>query len=66
MEVENIGLRPGIQAYAVRFLKYDCNISYQPVLANAPTTPDRINDIGMLEKYWEDELSEVWMVVFSS
>jgi len=66
MEAEKIGLRLGIQAYAVRFLKYDCNISYQPVLANSPTTPDRIHDIGMLEKYCEDELSEVWMLVLSS
>jgi len=65
MEAENSGLHPAIEDYAVRFLKYECSTSTHSVLAEAPTTPDRVNDAGILEKSWEGELSEVWTLSFN-
>ncbi|XP_020250353.1 chromatin modification-related protein EAF1 B-like isoform X2 [Asparagus officinalis] len=57
MEAGNISLHPSIQSYAVRFLKYDRSTSTS-VLAEAPPTPDRVNDAGILEKTWDSEVSE--------
>ena len=46
-----------IQSYALRFLEFNCNVSECLSLAEAPSTPDRLNDIGILKV--PDELSEV-------
>lgn len=59
MEAGKISIRPSIQGYAIRFLEYDCSKSALPVLAEAPPTPDRVNDAAIIEKSWEGELSEV-------
>ncbi|XP_050206923.1 chromatin modification-related protein EAF1 B-like isoform X2 [Mercurialis annua] len=46
-----------IQGYAVRFLR--CNNSPIPSLeAEAPATPDRLGDSGIVETSWEDHLTE--------
>uniref|UniRef100_A0A2N9I759 Myb-like domain-containing protein n=1 Tax=Fagus sylvatica TaxID=28930 RepID=A0A2N9I759_FAGSY len=45
-----------VLGYAVRFLKY--NSSLGPLQAEAPTTPDRISDIGIVGMSWEDHLTE--------
>ncbi|KAM3731635.1 hypothetical protein ACB098_12G179200 [Castanea mollissima] len=45
-----------VLGYAVRFLKY--NSSLGPLQAEAPTTPDRISDVGIVEMSWEDHLTE--------
>ncbi|KAG4120457.1 hypothetical protein ERO13_D11G144700v2 [Gossypium hirsutum] len=46
-----------IQAYAVRFLKY--NSSPVPTLqAEAPATPDRISDSGITDISWNEHLTE--------
>ncbi|KAH1081534.1 hypothetical protein J1N35_021295 [Gossypium stocksii] len=46
-----------IQAYAVRFLKY--NSSPVPTLqAEAPATPDRISDSGITDISWSEHLTE--------
>ncbi|XP_043805665.1 chromatin modification-related protein EAF1 B isoform X3 [Manihot esculenta] len=46
-----------IQGYAVRFLK--CNSAAVPSLqADAPATPDRIADSGIIQTSWEDHLTE--------
>ncbi|XP_020539175.1 chromatin modification-related protein EAF1 B isoform X2 [Jatropha curcas] len=59
LERQNSGkniARP-IQGYAVRFLK--CNSSIVPSLqAEAPATPDRIADSGIIGMSWEDHLTE--------
>uniref|UniRef100_A0A5B6ZQG6 Chromatin modification-related protein EAF1 B-like n=1 Tax=Davidia involucrata TaxID=16924 RepID=A0A5B6ZQG6_DAVIN len=48
---------PAVQGYAVRFLKY--NSSFVLVgQAEAPVTPDRVSDLGMLEMSWEDNFTE--------
>ncbi|KAH7667055.1 hypothetical protein IHE45_12G035000 [Dioscorea alata] len=56
-----------VQDYAVRFLEYT-SMSDRPILPEAPTTPERIYDTGILEMSWDDHLSEVRIsvVVFSS
>lgn len=46
-----------IQSYALRFLEFNCNVSECLSLAEAPPTPDRLNDFGILKV--PDELSEV-------
>ncbi|KAJ6838659.1 chromatin modification-related protein EAF1 B isoform X3 [Iris pallida] len=62
LEAKNHSLQPAIQAYAVRFLKYDSDTFDHPVLAQGPTTPDRIHDEGVVEMPWEDQLSEEILV----
>ncbi|KAH7679081.1 Nucleoplasmin ATPase protein [Dioscorea alata] len=47
-----------VQDYAVRFLEYTNGMSDRPILPEAPTTPERIYDTGILEMSWEDHLSE--------
>lgn len=47
---------PHIQSYALRFLEFNCNVSECLSLAEAPPTPDRLNDFGILKV--PDELSE--------
>lgn len=64
-EAENISVRLGVQIYAVRFLKYDRGTSNHSELLSGPTTPDRIYDEGMRETCLDDELSEVWIFIFS-
>ncbi|OVA15959.1 SANT/Myb domain [Macleaya cordata] len=49
------GLQLAIQGYAVRFLKYTSTFDH-PDQAEAPLTPDRISDLGIME--WEDQFSE--------
>lgn len=63
-EVEKSGpvSRLAIHDYAVRFLEYNSTISDCSVLAEAPTTPDRLYDVGILEV--SDQLSEVWIIFF--
>ncbi|XP_002521085.2 chromatin modification-related protein EAF1 B isoform X1 [Ricinus communis] len=59
LETHNAGknLARLIQGYAVRFLK--CNNSAVPSLqAEAPATPDRIADSGIVGTSWEDHLTE--------
>ena len=47
-----------VRAYAVRFLK--TNRSNVPIgQAEAPVTPKRMSDLGLLEMSWEDRLTEV-------
>lgn len=46
-----------IQSYALRLLEYDINASECLPLAEAPPTPDRLNDFGILKV--PDQLSEV-------
>uniref|UniRef100_A0ACD5VRC9 Uncharacterized protein n=1 Tax=Avena sativa TaxID=4498 RepID=A0ACD5VRC9_AVESA len=45
-----------IQSYALRFLDYNCNVSPCLSLAEAPPTPERLNDFGILKV--PDELSD--------
>ncbi|KAG8387286.1 hypothetical protein BUALT_Bualt02G0005600 [Buddleja alternifolia] len=49
--------RPSVQAYAVRFLKYN-----KPSIFHSqdqvPLTPERISDSGILDLSWEDNLTE--------
>lgn len=45
-----------IQSYALRFLEYNCNLSSCLSLAEAPPTPERLNDFGILKV--PDELSD--------
>ncbi|XP_072959370.1 chromatin modification-related protein EAF1 B-like isoform X2 [Typha angustifolia] len=42
-------IRLAIHDYAVRFLKYNSTAPDCPVLAEAPTTPDRICSVGILD-----------------
>ncbi|KAJ0112465.1 hypothetical protein Patl1_01589 [Pistacia atlantica] len=50
-----------IQGYAVRFLKHNCS-SVPSLQAEAPATPDRISDLGIMEVSWDDHLTEViWL-----
>ncbi|KAJ6810251.1 chromatin modification-related protein EAF1 B-like isoform X1 [Iris pallida] len=58
VEAKNRCLNPAIQAYAVRFIKYDNGTFDHPVLVEAPSTPDRIHDTGVVDMSWEDQLSE--------
>ncbi|KAF8394106.1 hypothetical protein HHK36_020311 [Tetracentron sinense] len=46
-----------VQGYAVRFFKYNRSLD-RPVQAEAPMTPDRLSDWGILEMSWEDQSSE--------
>jgi len=48
-----------VHSYAVRFLKdiRSRGISSQ---AEAPTTPDKISDLGIVDMSWDDHLTEVW------
>ena len=50
-------LRYQIQDYAVRFLEYNNQVSDSVVLTEAPPTPDRLNDFGILKV--SDQLSQV-------
>ncbi|KAI3960659.1 hypothetical protein MKX01_003833 [Papaver californicum] len=50
------GVQLSVQGYAVRFLKYTKIAVDHPAQAEAPLTPDRISDLGIME--WEDQLSE--------
>ncbi|EOX93924.1 Helicase/SANT-associated, putative isoform 4 [Theobroma cacao] len=46
-----------IRAYALRFLKYSS--SHVPSLqAEAPATPDRISDLGIMDISWDEHLTE--------
>ncbi|TYJ23746.1 hypothetical protein E1A91_A08G213900v1 [Gossypium mustelinum] len=46
-----------IRAYALRYLKY--NSSPVPsLLAEAPATPDRISDLGIMDISWDEYLTE--------
>ncbi|KAJ9176580.1 hypothetical protein P3X46_011879 [Hevea brasiliensis] len=59
LEVQNAGKNFAcpIQGYAVRFLK--CNSSAVPSLqAEAPATPDRVDDSGIIGTSWEHQLTE--------
>lgn len=50
-------LRSQVQDYAVRFLEYNNQVSDSVVLTEAPPTPDRLNDFGILKV--SDQLSQV-------
>lgn len=52
-----------ILGYAVRFLGSNC-FSDRPVPAEAPVTPERIGDSGVLGMPWEDQSSDVWIHSF--
>ncbi|WCJ38058.1 Helicase/SANT-associated DNA binding protein [Euphorbia peplus] len=59
LDKENLGknLASPIQGYAVRFLQ--CNSFIVPsLLAEAPSTPDRVVDSGYIGESWEDHLTE--------
>ena len=47
-----------LQAYAMRFLKYN-NSNIVCVGAEVPSTPDRLIDLGVADCSWEDNLTEV-------
>lgn len=49
-------LRSQIQDYAVRFLEYNNQVSDSVVLTEAPPTPERLNDFGILKV--SDQLSQ--------
>ncbi|XP_015892402.3 chromatin modification-related protein EAF1 B isoform X2 [Ziziphus jujuba] len=46
-----------VQGYAVRFLKYNSSLG-RCLQAEAPATPDRVSDLGILDVSWEDNLTE--------
>ncbi|KAG4138937.1 hypothetical protein ERO13_D07G163200v2 [Gossypium hirsutum] len=46
-----------IQAYALRFLKYSSSSVSSPQ-AEAPATPDRISDSGIIDISWDENLTE--------
>ncbi|XP_020270313.1 chromatin modification-related protein EAF1 B-like isoform X2 [Asparagus officinalis] len=58
VDAGNITSHTSIQGYAVRFLKYDCATSTHSVLAEPPSTPDRVNDAGRPETSCESDISE--------
>ncbi|GFQ02709.1 helicase srcap [Phtheirospermum japonicum] len=46
-----------VQAYAVRFRKYNsCSIAYNQ--AEVPRTPDRVSDMVIIDPLWKDNLTE--------
>ncbi|PKA63353.1 E1A-binding protein p400 [Apostasia shenzhenica] len=51
-------LQQGIHGYAIRLLQYMANVSNDPLLPEAPCTPDRINDACILKISCGDQLSE--------
>uniref|UniRef100_A0A0E0LRU8 Myb-like domain-containing protein n=1 Tax=Oryza punctata TaxID=4537 RepID=A0A0E0LRU8_ORYPU len=55
-EKPRCSLQSPIQSYALKFLENNCNISECLSLAEAPATPDRLNDFGILKV--PDQLSE--------
>ncbi|KAL3604721.1 hypothetical protein D5086_005580 [Populus alba] len=46
-----------INGYAVRFLKYNSS-PFPSFQAEAPATPDRIADLGIVDTSWDDRLTE--------
>lgn len=52
-----------IHGYAVRFLKHNSS-PILPLQAEAPATPDRISDSGIMELSWDEQLTEVWTKSF--
>ncbi|XP_011024664.1 PREDICTED: uncharacterized protein LOC105125769 isoform X3 [Populus euphratica] len=46
-----------IHGYAVRFLKYNSS-PFPSFQAEAPATPDRIADLGIVDASWDDRLTE--------
>lgn len=44
----------------MRFLKYNRSLG-RSLQEEAPATPDKISDLGILEMSWEDHLTEVWL-----
>ncbi|XAR58725.1 Nucleoplasmin ATPase [Bertholletia excelsa] len=46
-----------VLGYALRFLKYNASL-VSVGLAEAPATPDRISDFGIVEVSWEDNFTE--------
>ncbi|XP_020573993.1 chromatin modification-related protein EAF1 B-like isoform X2 [Phalaenopsis equestris] len=51
-------LKPGLQSYARRILQYLSDVSSDPILAEAPRTPDRLKDTGSFGVFLDDQLSE--------
>ncbi|KAF9622932.1 hypothetical protein IFM89_035363 [Coptis chinensis] len=49
--------RLAVQEYAVRFLKYSSSFKCA-VQAEAPKTPDRLSDLGIVDIFMEDRFSE--------
>ena len=48
-----------MHSYALRFLK-DSRSQGISSQAEAPTTPDKISDSGIVGMSWDDHLTEVW------
>lgn len=48
-----------VHSYALRFLK-DSRSQGISSQAEAPTTPDKISDSGIVGMSWDDHLTEVW------
>lgn len=46
-----------LQRYAIRFIKHTKDSDYV-VQAEAPSTPERLLDVGILEQSWEDQFPE--------
>ncbi|XP_042975984.1 chromatin modification-related protein EAF1 B-like isoform X1 [Carya illinoinensis] len=46
-----------VMGYATRFLKYNSSLG-SSLQVLAPTTPDRISDMGIVEISWEDHLTD--------
>lgn len=53
-----------IREYALRFLKYN-RTAVPHLQAEAPKTPDRISDSGIMDVSWDDHLTEVCTVSLS-
>lgn len=52
-----------IQGYAMRFLQHNNSSHVQHCAPEAPVTPDKIYDFGVLDMSWEDHLTEVWTII---
>nr|XP_043609211.1 chromatin modification-related protein EAF1 B-like isoform X2 [Erigeron canadensis] len=48
----------GLHQYGIRFLEYNSSSQAQYNSAQAPMTPDRISDLGIVDILWEDNLTE--------
>jgi len=48
-----------VHSYAVRFLKDSRSLGISSQ-AEAPATPDKVLDLGIVNMSWDDHLTEVW------
>lgn len=48
-----------IRSYVMRFVKHSNSSNVQHYAPEAPMTPEKIYDFGVLDMSWEDHLNEV-------